>query len=432
MLIPRTVLSELELRLDSSAAGLRIVEIPVDLDPLDLVRSGADATAYAAYFSSPRSGEVGAIGAAYRAAAGGPDRFHDLDDVLRRIPSGATVLAGFGFGDDAGRGQWAGFPAAEIVVPEVAVVRRGGASRLVVAVPPGSDGRSTLLLLAGLGRPGPPRHGGDGDETVEGRPAPTDYLDWVDRAVAAIRAGEFSKVVLARSVVVRRPITLDAFAVVSRLRDAHPGSWVFGWQAGEAAFVGASPELLVARTGEHMEASPLAGSVRRGDDPEQDRKLGESLLASLKDRDEHELVIVDAIERLGPLVEGLHRSPTPQLQRFTTVQHLATPIAGTTQARLLELAAALHPTAAVGGTPRGPALAFIARIEDFERGWYSGGIGWVDPEGDGEVAIALRCALLRAETAIAYAGCGIVAASLPAEELEETRLKLRPILEVLG
>ncbi|HEX5631346.1 MAG TPA: isochorismate synthase [Acidimicrobiia bacterium] len=431
MLLPRTVLSDLESRLDLAADGLRIIEVPVELDPLDLVRAGADATAYAAYFSSPRSGEVGAIGAAHRTFTSGPDRFHDLDDALRRLPSGATVLTGFAFGDDAGRGQWAGFPAAEIVVPEIAVVRRGGAARLVVAVPAGSDGGSTLALLAGLERPGPLLPGGDGDETAEGRPAPTDYLDWVDQAVTAIRAGELSKVVMARAVVMRRALTLDAFAVVARLRDDHPGSWVFGWQAGEAAFVGASPELLVARTGEHMEANPLAGSARRGDDPEQDRKLGEGLLASIKDRDEHELVIVDALERLGPLAEGLHRSPTPQLQRFTTVQHLATPIAGTTRARLLELAAALHPTAAVGGVPRGPALAFIARMEDFERGWYSGGIGWVDPEGDGEVAIALRCALLRGDTATAYAGCGIVAGSVPAEELEETRLKLRPILEVL-
>ena len=190
--------------------------------------------------------------------------------------------------------------------------------------------------------------------------------------------------------------------------------------------------MLVARTGEHMESSPLAGSERRGDDPEQDRRLGEALLASIKDRDEHELVIVDALDRLAPLVEGLHRSPTPQLQRFTTVQHLATPIMGTTGARLLELVAALHPTAAVGGVPRGPALAFIARTEDFERGWYSGGIGWVDPEGDGEVAIGLRCALLRGDGAIAYAGCGIVAGSEPADELEETRLKLRPMLDSLG
>jgi isochorismate synthase len=314
----------------------------------------------------------------------------------------------------------------------VAVIRRGGVTRLVVAVPPGSDGRRILDLLAGLERPGAVAPGGDVEDAVEARPAPADYLGWVDQAVAAIHAGELDKVVLARSVVVDLLVPIDPFGVVARLRDAHHGSWVFGWQAGDAAFVGASPELLVARTGEQMESSPLAGSVRRGDGPEADRRLGEALLASAKDRAEHEMVVVDAMERLAPLVQGLHRSPTPQLQRFATVQHLATPIAGTTAARTLELAARLHPTAAVGGVPRGTALAAIARLEELERGWYCGGLGWVDPAGDGELAIALRCALLRGESAVAYAGCGIVAGSVPSEELDETRLKLRPILEALG
>ena len=180
-----------------------------------------------------------------------------------------------------------------------------------------------------------------------------------------------------------------------------------------------------------MESSPLAGSTRRGDDPESDRRLGEALLASAKDRDEHELVVVDAMERLAPLVQGLHRSPMPQMQRFATVQHLATPIGGTTAARTLELVARLHPTAAVGGFPRSAALEAIARLEDLERGWYCGGVGWVDPAGDGEIAIALRCALLRGETAVAYAGCGIVAGSAPADELAETRLKLATILDAL-
>ena len=140
----------------------------------------------------------------------------------------------------------------------------------------------------------------------------------------------------------------------------------------------------------------------------------------------------DALERLAPLVSGLHRSPTPQLHRFPTVQHLATPITGTTRARLLEVAEALHPTAAVGGFPRDAAVRLIARLERIERGWYAGGIGWTGASGDGEIAVTLRCAVLRGEVAVAYAGCGIVADSLPAAELEETRLKLRPMLEALS
>jgi isochorismate synthase EntC len=119
------------------------------------------------------------------------------------------------------------------------------------------------------------------------------------------------------------------------------------------------------------------------------------------------------------------------LQRFATVQHLATPISGSTDRRLLDLAGALHPTAAVGGFPRTPALAFIAKQEGIDRGWYSGGIGWLRPGGDGELAVALRCALVRGDHAIVYAGNGIVEGSDPDRELTETRLKLRPMLDLL-
>jgi isochorismate synthase len=432
MLLPRPVLAELELRLGVSARGLRVVEVAVDLDPLDLVRAGAAAFGFAGFFASPEGREIGAIGAARRFTASGPHRLGELDGALPGLDASLPILVGFAFADEAplARG-WAGFAAAAAVVPEVAVVRAGGRARLVVTVPPGSDGGGVLTLLSGLEHPHAVPDAGDGDEGVEAHPLPADYVGEVDEAVAAIRSGLVSKVVLARSVVVRRGFPIDAFEVVARLRAAHPSSWVFGWQEGEAVLVGASPELLVARSGEHVHLSPLAGSAPRSPDPEQDRRIGESLLASAKDREEHEMVVVDAMARLEPLVSGLYRSPTPQLHRLPTVQHLATPISGTTRARLLELAAALHPTAAVGGYPRGAALRLIGRLEQIERGWYAGGVGWTDAAGDGEIAVALRCALLRGEVAVAYAGCGIVADSLPAAELEETRLKLRPMLEAL-
>ena len=433
MLVPRPVLAELELRLGAPTRGLRVVEVPVDLDPLDLVRSGAAAFGFAAFFASPEGREIGAIGAARRFTASGPQRLVEVDRSIPEFDPSVPILVGFAFSDDdpPARG-WAGFPAAAAIVPEVAVVRVGGRGRLVVAVPPGSAGGSVHDLLSGLERPAAILDAGDSDEGVEARPPAADYVGAVDEAVSAIRSGAVSKVVLARSVVVRRSLPIDAFGVVARLRDAHPSSWVFGWQEGEATLVGASPELLVARSGDHVHLSPLAGSAPRSLDPEQDRRIGESLLASAKDRAEHEMVVVDALDRLAPLVAGLHRSPTPQLDRFPTVQHLATPITGTSAARLLELAGALHPTAAVGGFPRGAAIRLIGELEQIERGWYAGGIGWTDATGDGEIAVTLRCALVRGEVAVAYAGCGIVADSLPAAELEETRLKLRPMLEALS
>jgi len=432
MLLPRSVLADLELRLGLPTPGLRVVDLEVDLDPLDLVRSGASSFGFAGFFASPEGRVVGGVGAARRFSALGPDRLLAVDAPTRGLAPGVPLLVGFAFSEDGPSGpDWEGFAAASVVVPEVTVIREGGGSHLIMAIPPGSDGRSVLTLLSTLERPGPPGDAGDVEGAVAARPAPSDYVGLIDEAIGAIRAGSLSKVVLARSVLVRRSLPIDAFALVARLRDAHPSSWVFGWQEGDGVFVGASPELLVARRGDHVHLSPLAGSAPRSGDPERDRRLGDALLASRKDRFEHEVVITDVLERLAPLVAGLHRSPTPQLHRFPSVQHLATPISGITSARILELAAALHPTAAVGGTPRSEALRFIEKAEGIDRGWYAGGIGWVDGSGDGEIAIGLRCALLRGHSAVAYAGNGIVADSIPAAELEETRLKLRPMLDLL-
>jgi isochorismate synthase EntC len=156
------------------------------------------------------------------------------------------------------------------------------------------------------------------------------------------------------------------------------------------------------------------------------------LLASDKDRAEHRWVVRDVARRLAPLADVIDVPPAPRLERLSTVQHLATPITGSGDARLLELVGALHPTPAVGGTPTPEALSFIGKMESVPRGWYSGGIGWLDPGGDGEVALALRCALIRDDEAVVFAGNGIVGASLPEEEVAETRLKLRPMLDLLA
>ena len=142
-------------------------------------------------------------------------------------------------------------------------------------------------------------------------------------------------------------------------------------------------------------------------------------------------MVEDAVQRLQDVATGVTHPVGPVLQRFATVQHLATPITGTTSRRVIELVGALHPTAAVGGAPRGAALSFIDKHEGIDRGWYSGGIGWVEPGGDGEFAVALRCALVQGDHAVLYAGNGIVAGSDPDAELAETRLKLRPMLELL-
>ena len=433
MLIPRPTLAALARRLRALPAGLRVVDAEVDVDPLDLVRSGATAFGHASFYASPDGSTIGTVGVAQRVSASGAGRLQTLDAHLRTLESGIPAMVGFAFDGDGTLGaDWEGFPSASLVVPEVAVVRRAGKSRLWIALPPGAEGHLLLTLAATLKAPPPIAEDAPIDTTMEPRPSPTDWLGLVDEAVAAIKAGSMQKVVLARSVAVKAAMPIGAFDLVSELRDLYPECHVFGWQEGEAVFIGASPELLVARDGQNFHLAPLAGSAARGADAEEDRRLGDDLLGSAKNRQEHDFVVADAMQRLRPLTTTLERSPTPVLHRFATVQHLATSIQGTTDTRLLVLADALHPTPAVAGTPRTEALAFIEKMEGIDRGWYSGGIGWADASGTGELALGLRSAVIRGAQAIAYAGNGIVADSDPAAELEETRLKLRPMVEALG
>ncbi len=432
MLIARHLLVAVDRDLRAAAGPLRVASVDVEFDPLDLVRAGKDAFAWAGFYSAPDGRSIGALGSAAVFAAGGPGRFRRLDEGVSTVPARTHLLAGFAF-DEAGPGgvEWEGYPPAAAILPEVAVVRTQGRSRLTVALRPGSDGRTLLGLLSALRVPSPVPSESEVDHTVESRPLPGDWRDLVAEAAASIGAGAFEKVVLARTVLVQTPRALEAFDLVGQMRDRYPHSRIFGWQQGEAAFVGASPELLVAREGTRFRLGPLAGSAGRGIDPEEDRRLGDALLASAKDRLEHSIVIDDVVRRLEPVADSIDLPAEPLLQRHATVQHLATPVSGITSRRLLELAEVLHPTAAVGGSPRSEALAFIAKQEGIDRGWYGGGIGWLDTNGDGEFALGLRCALVRGDRATLYAGNGIVAGSDPEEELAETRLKLRPMLDLL-
>lgn len=252
-------------------------------------------------------------------------------------------------------------------------------------------------------------------------------LLWLDAVAAATRLidkDELRKVVLARDHAVWSKAPFDARVLAARLAARFPGCFTFIAEE----LVGASPELLVRRSGNTVESLVLAGSAARGDDDAQDRDRGEALLASAKDRDEHTYAVASVRDVLAARCTALTVDAEPHLLRLQNVQHLATRVRGTLVEPLptaLELAGALHPTAAVGGTPTDAALAVIATLEGMERGRYTGPVGWVNAAGDGEFAIALRCAELSGARARLFAGSGIVAASLPEAELEETRIKLR-------
>jgi isochorismate synthase len=262
-------------------------------------------------------------------------------------------------------------------------------------------------------------------------PTPETYMGAVKEATRMIKAGELEKVVLARMVLARTERDIDRRALLERLRAREPDAYVFAVHG----FVGASPELLVARMGMEVRSNPLAGTTARSADPFEDRAAGEQLLASRKDRLEH-APVVDAVRAaLGPACASLTADASPELLATGAVWHLSTPVRGRLRepaASAMRLSAALHPTPAVCGSPRDAAMSAIHRLETIDRTLYAGIVGWMDADGDGEWAVALRCAEIQGRFASLFAGAGIVADSEPRAELDETAAKFRSMLGALG
>lgn len=303
------------------------------------------------------------------------------------------------------------------------------------------------VVAEGIGRPHAPsgRWTGSGTphdafERIQLRPdpEPDDYAEAVDRATKRIRSGELRKIVLARSLIVDAGRELDPRQLLWRLRAVDPDCYAFATPVarpgGVATLVGASPELLVRRRDDVVEATPLAGSAPRYGDPHRDRASADQLFGSAKDREEHAVVVEDVAHVLGAFCDDLVHPHEPELLGTANVWHLATPFRGRLHDRstgLLDLVAALHPTPAVCGTPRETAREALEELEPIHRGAYAGPVGWVDADGDGEIAIALRCAEITGATARLFAGAGIVGDSVPEAELEETERKFLALLDAL-
>jgi isochorismate synthase len=337
-----------------------------------------------------------------------------------RIPSPAAV-GGLPF---AGTGPW------ELTVPEAAVRRHDADVTWRVDVDHGPGERDApMAFTRGVGWP---PHEAFADPLP--RPTAAGYAEAVRKALRRIDAGELRKVVLARTIEVQADRELDPRRLAHRLRAVDPDAYTFAVPTDAGLLVGASPELLIAKRGREIRSNPLAGSAPRAGDPEEDRALAAHLEASAKDREEHAIVVDSVAETLRPFCEELRWDPEPVLLETANVWHLSTRFHGVLREpapSVLELVAALHPTPAVGGMPREAALRTIAELEPFDRGRYAGPVGWVDADGDGEWAIALRCAELRADRATLYAGAGIVAGSDPSAEVDETERKFRAFLDAL-
>ncbi len=430
------------------------------IDPVDLFGHFAPAAADRLLWSHPdeRRGALG-IGSAWSVTAQGTERFRRVDAAWQELLAeavgdhegledwwaGPLAMAGFSFRDEGpSDSRWRGFPAGLIVLPRLCLTSVAADSRLTLAVvlgPSKHDLRDAereimdyLHFLAAV----PGRvHASDEfrdkeDLQIEEFPSAEDWKATAGAAAQAVRTRVLEKVVLARGLRVR-VLGADPGRMLQQLRAGYPDCTVFAVARDGRCFLGATPERLVRLRAQEANVMALAGSAPRGSTPEEDRRIGERLQASAKDRIEH-AVVVDALRAaLADVAPAVFANPIPELLRLQNVQHLHTGLAVKLSHRrtVLELVARLHPSPAVGGVPRDAALRWIREREGLDRGWYAAPVGWVNRRGEGEFAVAIRSALLYDEEALLYAGCGIVADSDPDQEYAESWLKFQPMLSAL-
>lgn len=357
----------------------------------------------------------------------------DVDDRVR-LPGTAVAAVGAWPFDPTEPG--------ELVVPEVLVGRSPDGTRWVTTVVPADStdphaahdalvndlleqlNRDPERTLAGFSTSEPLAPGAFDLVTS---PDPASWCASVRSACDELRAGAADKVVLAREVRVTADSPLPVEAIMRRLRRSFPDALRFSVDG----FVGASPELLVARSGDIVRCHPMAGTAPRSGDPAADSRLGAALLASDKNRLEHQHTIDLVHDTLIGYCSYLDAEAEPSIVAMANVQHLGTRVEGrlsSPPASVIELMAMLHPTPAVCGRSRSQAMDLIRRHETIDRGRYAGPVGWVDAAGNGAWAVGIRSAEINGATAQVMAGVGVVADSDPLAELAETRAKLQAML----
>ena len=363
-----------------------------------------------------------------RCVTSGPSRFLDAEKWWRQVAgrsvardaaglpgSGLVAFGSFAYADEPG--------SSVLVVPEVVVGRRGDVA-WVTTVSAGSLQPPPVLTA-----PTEPRLPHDVTFS-DGAMSGAEWEMVVAEAVRRIRSGRLDKVVLARDLVAEVEEPLDVRAPLAQLSARYPSCWTFHVDG----LFGATPEMLVRRERGLVTSRVLAGTIRRTGDDAHDLALAATLARSSKDLEEHELAVRSVADALAPYCSSMNVPESPFVLHLPNVMHLATDVTGVLDdaAGSLRLAAALHPSAAVGGTPTEVAVDLIAELEGMDRGRYAGPVGWMDAGGDGEWGIALRCAEYDGGRVRLFAGCGVVADSDPASELAEAAAKLVPVRDALS
>jgi menaquinone-specific isochorismate synthase len=338
-------------------------------------------------------------------------------DEVRQPGTGLVCFGSFAFADEPGDSV--------LVVPEVVVGRRGQTTWVTTT---GLAAIPSPPQVEPADEPAPPT----GVTFADGALSGTEWETRVAAAVDRINAGELEKVVLARDLLASADSDIDVRWPLQRLAESYPMCWTFHVDG----LFGATPEMLVRRERGLVTSRVLAGTIRRTGDDERDLALAATLARSSKDLEEHEYAVRSVADSLTPHCTSMNVPEAPFVLHLPNVMHLATDVAGVAHdsatGTSLDLAAALHPSAAVGGTPADAAKAVIREIEGMDRGRYAGPVGWMDASGDGEWGIALRSAEVDGGVVRLFAGCGIVADSDPAAELAEAQAKFVPVRDALS
>jgi menaquinone-specific isochorismate synthase len=335
----------------------------------------------------------------------------EIRDDVNEPGSGLVCFGSFAFADEPGDSV--------LTVPRVVVGRRAGRTWL------------TLVDDATYDRSGAAAEAPEDVVFSDGAMDSEHWMAVVAEAVRRITAGALGKVVLARDLVATAASRIDVRWPLTRLAASYPMCWTFHVDG----LFGATPEMLVRRERGLVTSRVLAGTIRRTGDDARDLALAATLARSSKDHEEHEYAVRSVADALEPHCSSMIVPETPFVLHLPNVMHLASDVAGVVHdastVSSLQLAASLHPSAAVGGTPTSRAVALISEIEGMDRGRYAGPVGWMDTTGDGEWGIALRSAEIAGNTVRLFAGCGIVADSDPEAELAESQAKLVPVRDSL-
>ncbi len=437
-----------------------------DVSLIEFLRQAANAPRV--YWESQKAAiSFAGCGITAKLTAHGPDRFQTIRQAAHKLFNntillnkdgphslGPRLFGGFSFRKNyEPNGLWRVFPAACFILPRYQLTHFNGRMWLTInhRLGPEDDPMGIEYLLreevdkfqqtaatptsgndlAAAATPNQRKSQPEISDLME----PATWRQLVSEATQRIRQGELDKVVLARARQMRSPNPIDPATILTRLQTNYPNCYRFLFEPVPGhAFYGATPELLADVTGSSLHTVALAGSIRRGQSPEEDAALGRQLLNTPKEQIEHAHVVEAIEENLQPLVTSLRVASEPGLCRLSNIQHIQTTIEGQLPAGCdtLTVVEALHPTPALGGRPRRVALPLINRMESVSRGWYGAPIGWLDQQHNGMFAVAIRSAVSVGNESMLFAGAGIVADSEPDKEWRETQLKFKPLMDALN